>query len=205
MDGKKRCRRISTGGLVFMGIMLVCLAVWAAAVIYVNATSRDTVYKYYDTGDSVDYKGFDIKVCSHEGYNEEELRDKYGITKDMLGYMYDIYTEVVWIEFTKTDDNEAQKCGAKSISNLLGAGHCLASTAESTIEDCIVLSEKGEIDYDVLYSPFEEGETKKVGMLYSYVKENLPVKYMEHFEEYPLYLQFEDYERSQYIRRIKVN
>lgn len=186
-------------------IALLLLLVWAIAVYRVNANGSETKYEYYEKGESCAYKGFDIKVCSHEGLNEEELKEKYGITREMLDVNYDIHIDVVWVEFTKTDADEANECKAECSSDLLLDEHYLFGKASRTIESEIIMSEDGKINNDLFYAEFNEGETKKVGLVYIFVTEGYSKKYFAKFEEYPLYLQFGDYERSQFICRLKVN
>lgn len=178
------------------------LIVWVIFVIKVNVETENTVYKCYKVGDEVEYKGYTLKVNGYEKFTEEELEKKYNITNvDMMyddSYL-DIFAYILWMEFTKTEEGDG------TIGGSVLQWNNLVSTATATMNEAIQINEYGEKDTESIYNEMEVGETKKFGILYKFTENNLAPKYIENFDNYPLYLELLDYEGHRYITKIELN
>lgn len=183
--------------------LLVLLVLWGLMVVRVNINTEDTLYKYYEPGEEFEYKGLLVKIYDYERLSEDELEEKYGVTDTDLGYNKEEchkFAYVLWLEFKKESENDT------GIIDVL-ENNQLVSTAISTVEELIKLNEDGIIDTEIIQEDMAPGDSKKVGLIYTFVmgEWGLSDYYVEHFDEYPLYFQLPDYEGSRFIRKIRVN
>lgn len=184
-------------------ILLLIVVLWAVNVVYVNVTTRDTVYRYYDVGESCDYKGCKVEITGYERMSDLDFLDRYNLPESVLDYNrdeYETFIYIVSVKITKEEEYDEENCGASAMD------FTLVSTAKSTIASYSFFSAiNSDMLSDTDYESLSVGDSMELEIPFSFAKEMLAKYYYEHFDEYPLYLMLPDYEGSEYIRMIRVN
>lgn len=192
---------IAGGGLI--------LVIWACMVVNINVKSENVQYKYYGLKEDVEYKDIVFNVYDCGWIKERELSDKYGISlrRDLQADVaWDEFDEdkgfliyVTWIEIENTCDENV------NLFDQLMYTTSVASVATAvTYNASIGIDEHGN-KTDIASCAIAPQEKLKIGLIATIYIPNLADKYVEHIDEYPLYMELEDYEGSRFIRRIKLN
>jgi hypothetical protein len=192
-ENQKKCLIVIT---IFMGVLFV---VWLAQVIYVNKNTRKTIYEYYEYGEECEYKGFNIKVVDYEKMSDLDFIEKYNLPMSVITYdrnRYDVFVCLVTLEFRKMDKQSDFELYDASDFKLVSTGE--SNMVNYTFFDAMDYSENKE------FSELMVGESFTMTFPVSFVKQNLAKYYHENFDKYPLYVQFLDYEGSEYIRMLEV-
>ena len=106
---------------------------------------------------------------------------------------------MTWIEIENTCDENV------NLFDQLMYTTSVASVATAvTYNASIGIDEHGN-KTDIASCAIAPQEKLKIGLIATIYIPNLADKYVEHIDEYPLYMELEDYEGSRFIRRIKLN
>lgn len=198
---KKCIAKNKTKFITVVMISAFLFLLWVGRVIYINVTEPDTVYKYFELGEMCEYKGVGITCVGFEIISDEDFADKYEIDKQFIERMravdieYVIY--VAHLKYTRIGKGEGPSIYSDT----------LVSTAMSSVSLMPTLEDSGFDYYErhqKVIDELEIGESVEVWRAFGFHHEENKDFYYN-LDKYPLYIQYPDYEGSEYIRMLKVN
>lgn len=190
---------------IIISVIVLIFFVWLVFVIKINLESEKDEYKYYEINEPIEYKEMSFVILDYEKLSEEEMNNKYTITKNDMGFPddnIDFTYYIVWMDVKSLNvESESQ------LGSVVNGASLLRKADASQFSFDFVLDQNGEKRDDYFYEDLKAGKTVRAGIIATFNINELWLsqKYVKIVDEYPLYMELEDYEGSRFIRRIKLN